>query len=72
MIAKVFTANIERELDNLGDGFKDEKTYMETVIETEMFLLDQLVENDEDEDSTDNGIDGLNIKSLCTLVTTVP
>ena len=72
MIAKVFTANIERELDDLGDGFEDEKTYMETVTKTEMFLLDQLVENDEDEDSTNNGVYGLNIKSLCTLVTTVP
>ena len=51
--------NIERELDDFRDGFKDEKTYMETVTEAEMFSWDQLVEDDEDEDSAENGIDEL-------------
>jgi hypothetical protein len=55
----VFTADIKRELDNLGDGFDDEKTYMETVTKAEMFSWDQLVEDNEDKDSNDNGIDGL-------------
>jgi hypothetical protein len=55
----VFTANIERELDNLGDDFDDEKTYMEMVDEAEQFSWDQLVEDDEDDDSADDEIDGL-------------
>jgi hAT family C-terminal dimerisation region len=57
-----FTANIERELDNLEDGFDDEKTYVETVIEAEMFSWDQLVEDDEDKDGIDDSIDGLVIE----------
>jgi hypothetical protein len=54
----VFTANIERLLDNLGDGFDDEKSYTETVTEGEMFSWDQLVE-DEDNNGTNNGMDEL-------------
>ena len=57
-----FTANIERELDNLEDGFDDEKTYVETVIEAEMFSWNQLVEDDEDKDGIDDSIDGLVIE----------
>jgi hypothetical protein len=55
----VFTANIERELDNLVDDFDDEKTYMEMVDKVEQFSWDQLVEDDEDDDSADDEIDGL-------------
>ena len=57
-----FTANIERELDNLEDGFDDEKTYVETVIKAKMFSWDQLVEDNEDKDGIDDSIDGLVIE----------
>ena len=57
-----FTANIERELDNLEDGLDDEKTYVETVIEAKMFSWDQLVEDDEDKDGIDDSIDELVIE----------
>jgi hypothetical protein len=52
----VFTANIKRELNDLEDDFDDEKTYMEMVDEAEWFSWDQLVEDDEDDDSADDGL----------------
>jgi hypothetical protein len=55
----VFTANIKRELNNLGDNFDDEKTYMEMVDEAEQFTWDQLVEDDEDDNSADDEMNGL-------------
>lgn len=55
----VFTADIERELDNLEDGFDDKKTYIEIVTEAEMFSWDQLVEDNEDGDDADDSIDEL-------------
>jgi hypothetical protein len=55
----VFTANIERELDDLEDDFDDKKIYVETVTEAEMFSWDQLVEDDDDNNGANNSIDEL-------------
>ena len=49
----VFTADIEKELDDLEDCINDMQTYFDVVNEAEAFSWDQLVEDDE-YDGTDD------------------
>jgi len=46
-----FTAEIERELDEIEDRLDGEKTYIEVVDNAEAFSWDQLVEDADDDDS---------------------
>src|SRR5882757_4824670 len=46
-----FTAEIEKELDEIEDRLEGDKTYFEVVDDAEAFSWDQLVEDADDDDS---------------------
>ncbi|PPQ85732.1 hypothetical protein CVT25_003110 [Psilocybe cyanescens] len=55
----VFTSDVEKEFDNLEDYFEAGKTHFDMVNDHETFLWDQLVEDEDEDDSAEDGTDKL-------------